>query len=128
MPKAQGGFEVKMTPDSPDDRVEGNTLRVLVVDKEYHGDLEASSRGHMLTGMTAVEDSAGYVLIERLQGSLRGRTGTFLLQHYGIMDHGATHQLVEVIPDSGTGELRGLAGRMTGTIVDGAHSYELDYS
>jgi hypothetical protein len=82
----------------------------------------------MSTGKTSLQGSAGYVLIERVQGRLHGRTGTFLLQHWGILDRGVQDSRVEVIPDSGSGELAGLKGRLTGRIENGVHSYELDYS
>jgi len=128
MTKARGGFDVEMRPDSEDDSAEGTTLGCMVVDKQIYGDLEASSRGRMLTGMTDVEGSAGYVLIERVRGRLHGRTGTFLLQHWGILDHGAPRQMIEVVPDSGTGELAGLKGNLTVQIAEGKHSYEFDYT
>jgi uncharacterized protein DUF3224 len=123
---ARGPFEVKLTPQASDG--EDTTLGRLTIDKRYHGDLEATSRGRMLTASTGVQGSAGYVAIERVSGNLDGRTGTFMLQHSGTMARGAPQLAITVVPDSGTGELVGLSGRMTIAIADGKHSYELEYS
>ncbi len=117
-----------MTQDSTTDHAHGTTLGSMVVRKRFHGDLKGSGQGRMLTGMTSVEGSAGYVLIERVRGALGDRTGTFLLQHAGVLDRGTPRLNVEVLPDSGTGELVGIEGRMTITVVDGHHSYEFQYT
>lgn len=82
----------------------------------------------MLTALTTVKDSAGYVAIERVSGTLQGRRGTFLLQHTGTMTGGAQELIVTVVPDSGTGQLVGLSGKMTINIVDGKHLYEFEYA
>ncbi|MCI4352663.1 MAG: DUF3224 domain-containing protein [Thermoplasmata archaeon] len=128
MTTARGRFDVEMKPDGEGDLGEDSMLERLVVEKEFHGDFEGSSRGWMLTGMTAVEGSAGYVLIERLRGRLNGRAGSFLLQHSGTLDRGVPTQRIEVVPDSGADELRGLTGQMTIRIADGEHSYEFSYT
>lgn len=117
-----------MAPDSADDVADGTTLGAMVVDKRFHGDLDGSSRRRMLTGMTGVDGSAGYVLIERFRGRLHRRTRSFLLQHSGILDRGTPRQSIEVVPDSGTGELTGLSGRLTIQISEGAHSHEFEYT
>lgn len=98
------------------------------MDKRFHGDLEATSKGEMLTAGTSVEGSAGYVAIERVSGTLHGRRGTFVLQHSGTMTRGAPQLTITVVPDSGTNELVGLAGRMVITIADGKHSYDFEYT
>ena len=100
----------------------------MLIDKEYKGDLEASAKGQMLTGLTDVKNSAGYVAIERVTGSLKGRQGGFLLQHSGTMTRGQQQLIVTLVPDSGSGELKGIAGQMTITIEAGAHRYELTYT
>ena len=100
----------------------------LTIAKQFHGDLEGTSRGQMLTAMTALEGSAGYVAIERVRGTLQGRTGTFVLQHSGTLDRGASRLTITVVPDSGTEELAGLAGQMAIVIEDGKHSYDFQYS
>jgi hypothetical protein len=100
----------------------------MSIDKQFHGDLEGTSKGQMLTAGTAVEGSAGYVAIERVSGMLHGRRGTFVLQHSGTMTRGAPQLSVTVVPDSATGELVGLAGKMTITISDGKHSYDFEYT
>jgi hypothetical protein len=124
---ASGPFDVKLTPQPPDDKAEGSTLGRLSIDKQYHGDLEATSKGQMLTAMTDIKGSAGYVAIERVTGTLRGRSGSFVLQHSSTLTRGAPQQSITVVPDSGTGQLAGLTGKMTVNIVDGKHSYDFEY-
>jgi hypothetical protein len=103
-------------------------LARMSIGKTFHGDLEASSSGQMLSAGTAVKGSAGYVAIERVEGTLRGRRGSFLLQHSGTMTRGAPALTITVVPDSGTDQLAGLAGTMVIIIADGAHSYEFEYT
>lgn len=124
--RATGPFDVKMAP--LDTHADPPVLGRMSLDKVYHGDLEATAAGEMLAAMTPVEGSAGYVAIERVTGTLAGRTGTFLLQHNGLMNRGAPSLVITVIPDSGTGELEGLSGTMMIVIENGAHRYEFDYS
>jgi hypothetical protein len=121
---ASGTFEVKLSPQSPDEAALGR----LTIDKALHGELEATSKGHMVAASTDVAGSAGYVAMERVTGTLNGRTGAFVLQHSGTMTRGDAHLSVTVVPDSGTGQLTGLAGRMTITIVDKQHFYDLEYT
>ena len=125
---ATGTFEVKLDPQSPEDKAEGSSLGRMSIDKQFHGDLEATARGQMLTAVTDVKSSAGYVAIERITGTLHGRSGSFVLQHSGIMTSNSQQQTVTVVPDSGTGQLVGIAGKMTGRIADGKHSYDLEYT
>jgi hypothetical protein len=127
MTRAAGSFDVKVTPLTPDAGADA-ALGRFALDKQFHGDLEGSSRGEMLTAGTDVEGSAGYVAIEKVSGVLHGRRGTFVLQHIGTMTRGAPHLVIRVVPDSGTGELAGLSGSMSITIADGKHSYEFDYT
>jgi len=128
MTQATGTFNVQMAPQATDDGPPGSTLGRLSVAKQLQGDLEATGRGEMLTAMTAVKGSAGYVAIERITGTLHGRTGSFVLLHRGIMTGGAQELSITIVPDSGTGELIGLSGTLAIKIVDGQHSYVLDYS
>lgn len=123
-----GPFEVKMIPAPADDYADGTTLARFTLDKQYHGDLEATSKGQMLSAGTAVKSSAGYVAIERVTGRLNGRDGTFVLQHSGTMARGAATLVLTVVPDSGTGELTGLSGSMAIVRADGKHSYVFDYA
>ncbi len=123
---ASGPFEVKLTPQATDDK--DATLGRMSIDKQFHGDLEATSKGEMLSAMTSVKGSAGYVAIERVSGTLHGRHGTFILQHSGTMTRGAPQLSVTVVPDSATGELVGLTGKMTIKIADGKHSYDFEYT
>jgi hypothetical protein len=126
--QARGAFEVKITPDTPANNPEGTPLSRLSIDKQFHGDLEGSSKGWMLAAGTAVQGSAGYVALEQVSGSLQGRHGTFVLQHSGTMNRGVPKLSINVVPDSGTGELVGLAGKLEIEIKDGKHSYLLEYS
>ena len=126
--RASGTFEVKLVPQPPEDKAEGSTMARMSIDKQIHGDLEATSKGQMLTAGTDVKGSAGYVAIERITGTLQGRAGSFVLQHSGTLTRGAPQQSITVVPDSGTGQLAGLTGKMTIDIVDGKHSYNFDYT
>jgi len=126
--QARGMFEVKLNPQPPDDNSGDLTVGRMSIEKHFHGDLEATSQGQMLTAMTDVKGSAGYVAIERVRGMLHGRTGSFALQHSGTMTRGTPQLSVTVVPDSGTGQLVGLAGTMDIKITDGKHFYEFDYT
>lgn len=126
--RASGTFEVKLSPQEPDDKSESSAVGRMLIDKQFRGDLEATSRGQMLAAGTAVEGSAGYVAIEQVSGTLHGRSGTFVLQHSGTMTRGAPQLTVAVVPDSGTDQLLGLAGRMEINIADGQHSYDFHYT
>jgi len=125
---ATGTFEVKLTPQPPEDKAEGSTLGRMSGDKQFHGDLEGTSKVQMLTAMTDVKGSAGYVAIERVTGTLHGHTGSFVLQHSGSSNRGTTQLSITVVPDSGTGQLVGITGKMTITITDGKHSYDFEYT
>ena len=125
--RATGTFEVQLKPlgayntDDP-------TLARMSIDKQFHGDLEATSKGEMLSAGTAFKDSAGYVAIERVTGSLNGRKGSFVFQHSATMTRGVPKLSVVVTPDSGTEDLAGLTGTFMILIDKGKHSYEFDYS
>ncbi len=123
---ASGPFEVKLTPQSPE--AENTALGRMTIDKQFHGELEAVSQGQMLSVMTSTKGSAGYVAMEIVNGTLGGRQGTFALQHSATMDRGQPMLSITVVPDSGTGELRGLKGSMQIRIEpDGKHFYDFDY-
>jgi len=123
---ASGTFEVKLTPQPGDEQAPG--VGRMAIDKQFHGDLEAVSRGQMLTAVTSVKGSAGYVAIEQVTGSLHGRSGAFVLQHSGTMTRGTPQLIVSVVPDSGSGQLAGLAGTLNITIAEGKHSYDFEYT
>lgn len=125
--KIQGQFELQMTGEPPYAEVEGVTLARAAFTKQFTGALVATSTVHMIGARTPVEGSAGYVAIEQITGSLDGRAGTFVVQHFGVMTRGEMRLEVLVVPDSGTGELRGLRGQMQLDKVDGKHRYTLDY-
>jgi hypothetical protein len=127
--RAAGPFDVKVTPQKPDTQIaRAANLGRLTIDKRFHGDLEGISKGEMLATQTDMPGSAGYVALERVTGKLHGRSGSFVLQHSATMQRGTPTSSITVVPDSGTGELRGLSGRMTINVAgDGAHSYEFDF-
>ena len=124
--RARGTFEVKMTPqEQPEDMPIGR----MMIDKQFQGDLEGTSKGQMLmAGSSSVKNSAGYVAIEKVTGTLNGRSGSFYLQHTGVMTRGVGELTITVIPDSGTDQLVGLSGRMDIIIAEGKHSYEFEYT
>ena len=126
--QVKGTFEVKLAPIEAYNQDEGASLGRMSIDKQFHGDLEATSKGEMLTAGTATHGSAGYVAIERVTGTLAGRRGTFALQHSGTMNRGVAELSVDVVPDSGTGELAGLSGLMVIKMAEKKHYYDFEYS
>jgi len=128
MPRASGPFDVSLKPLPMDTDSGSEHLGRMSIEKQFRGDLEGSSKGQMLTGGTAIKNSAAYVAIERVTGSLKGRKGSFILQHTGLMNRGAPSLVITVVPDSGTDQLEGLKGTMTINIEAGKHSYQLDYT
>ena len=125
---ARGEFVVKLAPLAVEGQPEGSRIGRMSIDKSITGDLVATTTGQMLSAMTEVKGSAGYVAMERVDGILDGRRGTFVLQHTGTMNRGAPSLSVTVVPDSGTGDLAGLVGEFRIIIAEGRHSYEFSYS
>lgn len=123
MHEVSGEFDVKVSPVDTGD----SKLGMLTLDKTYHGDLDATGSGRMLTGMTDVKGSAAYVAMERVSGKLKGAAGTFLLYHSGVMNKGTQSMSIRVVPDSGTGELAGIDGELHIKIADGKHFYRFEY-
>lgn len=136
--QATGTFEVTMQPQGGQlhggeppgggDGAAGSSLGRMSLDKRFSGDLEATGKGEMLTARSDVPTSAAYVAIERVDGRLHGREGSFVLVHKGVMTREAQHLLIEVVPDTGSGQLRGLAGTLDIRIEDGRHYYDFQYS
>jgi len=123
---ATGPFDVRVTPQ--DDKSDDPLLGRMALDKQYHGDLEGTGKGQMLTAGTSVKGSGAYVAIEKFTGTLKGRSGTFVLHHLGTMTQNVPQLSVSIVPDSGTGELKGISGKMTINIAAGGkHSYDLEY-
>jgi hypothetical protein len=127
MPTARGEFDVKMTPEAVDAQG-GATLSRLGLEKQYRGELEATATGTMVSATTTMKGSAGYIALERVTGVLHGLNGSFVLQHTGIMTRGTPQLTITIVPDSGTGQLSGIAGSCGITITDGTHFYELQYT
>lgn len=121
-----GPFDVKLIPQQDKDDPSG--IARLLLDKAFHGELEATSRGQMLGVRSANAASGGYVALEQVSGTLQGRSGTFYLQHYGLATRGVNTLTLQVVPDSGTGDLTGLAGTMKIVVKEGgAHFYEFAF-
>lgn len=122
--EALGTFDVKLAPIGAADALIAN----MSIDKTFHGDLQASSLGQMLAFRSGVDGSAGYVAMERVSGTLAGKSGSFTLQHSGLMDKGAQSLSVVVVPDSGTDGLSGLTGTMNIIVTAGKHDYQFRYA
>jgi hypothetical protein len=126
---ARGSFDVTLGPLDAEDKADGSSLTRYALDKRYHGPLEAVAKGQMLAAASlAVQGSAAYAAIERVSGTLDGRRGSFALVHRGVMGGGAEELLITIVPDSGAGELTGIAGSLAITITDGRHDYDLSYT
>jgi hypothetical protein len=126
MNHASGTFEVKLVPQA-DDKNGDATLSRMTIDKQFHGDLEGTSKGQMLA--TGDPKTSGvYVAIEKFNGTLKGRSGTFILHHTGLMTRGVPQLSITVAPDSGTGQLTGITGNFKIIIAEGKHSYEFEYT
>jgi hypothetical protein len=128
MTRASGTFTVTSKPHAPYDTEPGATLGRITFEKQFEGDLSATSVVEMLSALTEVNGSAAYVALERVKGTLGERQGSFVLSHTGIMKRGKSSLTVSVVPDSATQELLGLHGTMTISVADGVHSYIFDYS
>ncbi len=125
---AKGAFTVEVKPQSEPDDIGGVNVARLSLDKRFEGQLAGTGKGQMLTAVGAVKGSAGYVAIERVSGTLAGRTGSFVFQHVGTMDKGTQHLSINVVPDSGTDGLAGISGTFRINIVEGKHFYEFEYT
>lgn len=125
--RAMGSFEVKLTPREDEEGVGDPNVARMSIDKQFQGDLEGISKRHMLAAGNPVSGSAGYVAMEYVTGTLQGRSGSFALQHSGTMNRGELSLVVTVVPDSGTEELTGLAGRMSIVVEGRNHTYEFEY-
>ena len=126
--KITGTFEVNLQPlENYATGKDGVNLGRMSIDKTFAGPLSATSKGEMLNAMATEQGSGGYVAIEQVMGELEGKTGSFVLQHYGLMTPSSNSLLLEVIPNSGTGELSGLSGKMAIRNEDGQHYYDFEY-
>lgn len=124
----KGEFDVKLSPMDTYAKASGEIkLGRMSLDKTFHGPLSAISKGEMLSAMTRVKGSAGYVAIEQVTGTLNGKNGTFVFQHFGTMDNGKDRLILEVVPDSGEYGLIGLTGKMEIKIEGGKHFYSFDF-
>ncbi|MEM1089216.1 MAG: DUF3224 domain-containing protein [Pseudomonadota bacterium] len=128
MTQATGTFDVSMTPAAEAAEEDGVTLGQFSLTKTFTGDMVGNASGQMLTATSAVKGSAGYVAIERFSGTVHGKDGTFVLQHTGTMQGASQALTITIVPDSGTGDLTGIAGTFKLHIEDGTHQYTLEYS
>lgn len=125
---AKGTFTVEMKPQLEPNTAEGVSLGRMPLDKRFDGDFVGTAKGEMLTALTPTKGSAGYVAIERVTGTLQGRSGSFVFQHSGTLNQGAQLLSITVVPGSGTGALAGISGNFRLTIKEGRHFYEFEYS
>ena len=125
--QAKGTFEVKLNPQIETETIDASLGR-MTIDKQLQGDLEGTSKGQMLTAGTSTKNSGAYVAVEKVTGTLHGRSGSFVLQHSATMTRGTPQLTIQVVPDSGTDQLIGLAGNFKINITEGKHYYEFDYS
>ena len=123
---ATGTFDVKLTPQ--DDKSDDKSMGRMTMEKQWHGDMEGTSHGQMLTGGEVAKGSGTYVAIEKFTGSISGRKGTLIFQHLGVMNRGAADLNVAVVPDSGTDQLQGINGKLTIKIEGGKHLYDFEYT
>jgi hypothetical protein len=120
-------MEVVMTPASPPEKEGRTATGRMILDKHYSGDLVATGKGEMLTAMTDTKGSAAYVAMERVVGTLHGKSGSFVIAHSGSMRGEASQLTVNIVPDSGAGQLMGISGTMSFKRVERNHVYQLDY-
>ena len=125
---AAGTFDVTVSPQPASSPTPGAALGRMLLDKRYHGDLDATAQGQMLSAGTVTTGSAGYVAIEQVVGTLQGRQGSFVLMHRGVMNRGERELGISVVPDSGSDELVGLSGRLHIRVEGGQHFYDFDYT
>lgn len=128
MHHVSGTFEVIMKPQTTSGHAAEIGLARMSIDKVFHGGIDGTSKGEMLSSGDYATGSAGYVAFEKVTGTVDGHAGSFVLQHSATMDHGAPSLSVAVVPGSGTGALKGIAGKLEIQIAQGKHSYTFDYS
>ena len=127
--QANGTFDVKVAPLPNDEKVPGLTVGRMSIDKQWKGDFEGTSKGEMMTTGSEVKGSGGYVAVEQMTGSLKGRRGAFTFIHQATMRQNSDFNMsIKVVPDSGTGQLVGLTGTLTIIIEGSKHSYKFDYT
>jgi hypothetical protein len=126
--RVSGEFTVQLKPiDVYAKGADGVNLGRMSIDKQFSGALHATSKGEMLSAMTSTQGSAGYVAIEQVSGTVNDKKGSFVLQHFGTMNKGKDHLVLEVVPDSGAGGLIGISGKMKIDMKDGKHFYDFEY-
>ena len=123
----RGDLVVTIEAEPPFLEQDGIKLHRSIVRKEFSGDMVGKSEAQMVAAYTATRGSAGYVAIEHVTGSVGGKSGSFVLQHHGLMEKGEAALMVTIVPDSGTGELAGISGTLEIDNHEGMHSYVLQY-
>ncbi len=128
MPTARGPMDLDILPEPPFLDESGVTLSRNAVSKTFHGDMAGTSEAQMIAAFTATPGSAGYVAIEHFTGSVEGKSGSFVMQHSGLMNRGDAQLTVTIVPDSGSGDLTGISGTLEIDNEDGKHTYALNYN
>lgn len=125
---AAGTFEIESWDEQPYEEQDGTRLTRTRLTKTFSGDVEGESAAELLMAYGSEEGSAAYVGLERVTGSVHGRSGSFVLRHSAVMERGEGSSSLDVVPDSGTGELRGLRGEASISVEPGGgHSFTLEY-
>lgn len=124
---AKGTFDVKATPQ-PAAEGDDPSFSRMTFDKQFHGDMEGTSKVQMLAAGTSVKNSGAYVALEKVTATLAGRKGSFTMQHSATMNRGVPSLTITVVPDSGTDQLTGISGKFSIDIKDGKHFYTFEYT
>jgi hypothetical protein len=128
MQSAKGTFEVTITPQPYQEGVGDASVGRMALVKVFTGEFNGTAIGQMLAYRSSVEGSAGYVAMDKVQGTLNGRKGSFVMQHNGTMNRGEPQLSIKIVADSGTDDLTGIAGEMLINIDQGKHFYEFSYT
>jgi hypothetical protein len=127
MPNAEGTFQVHNWEGETYEESEGAVLSRASLTKTFDGAFQGSSTAELL--MAEAKDARAYVGMERLDGSLNGATGTFVVMHSASqVMNGEESMQVTVVPGSGTAGLEGISGSLKITVSEGGeHSYRFIY-
>ena len=125
MPHATGSFDVTITPQ--ESAADAPVARMLLY-KEFHGALQAIAHGEMLAAHEPLTGAGVYVAIDRVTGTLDGRSGSFLMAHRGIANADGQSLDIVIVPGSGTGQLTGITGSVGIRIEEKKHFYTIDYA
>ena len=121
---AKGPFDVTITPQAS--AADAPVARMLLY-KEFRGDLEAIAHGEMMAAGEPLTGAGVYVAIDRVTGTLHGRSGSFLMAHRGVRNADGQELSIVIVPGSGTGQLTGITGTVGIEIAGKEHFYSVEY-